>query len=228
MIEYRPQDPLIFIHTPKTAGISVRTIFTEWFGEGLLRHYANQRTGNIPAVIDIKHPSVPGAPACLFGHFNYQRGFGIPGRYDWVKQFITILRDPLEQTISRYFYLRANSAFRIDQSRVPKGTLEEYIRQEPSTLLIHFPKVLTKENFKDVIEENFIAVGITERVDDTIRLFARRLGFHAPNEVPFQNRSERDQILSPELRDQYADRFPLEHTVYEYCCKRFEEQIRAS
>lgn len=224
MIAYDPSKPLIFIHVPKTAGISVRAVFETWYGEGLFRHYASDQSGMFPKVIDLDEAAKKGGPICLFGHFNRLRGFGIPGRYDGVTQFVTILRDPLEQSVSRYFYVRKSGQNWKDKSRVPQGDLETFLREDAPTLLIHFPAILTLDNYKDVIEERFVAIGTTEKLGETMKLISRRLGF-SYQDVPRLNVTERDQTVSDAVRDEFKARHRLEYEVYDYCAKRLQDQL---
>ena len=67
MRDYDPTQPLIFVHVPKTAGISVRTIFKDWFADRLCLNYYNE---------------VAGTPPVIYGHFSRNRAFG-------VKDFVT-------------------------------------------------------------------------------------------------------------------------------------------
>ncbi|MFN3313577.1 MAG: hypothetical protein ACK46Q_08930 [Hyphomonas sp.] len=224
MIDYDRNKPLIFIHIPKTAGISLRTVFETWYGEGLLRHYANEQSGMFPEVIDLDDAEKKGQPVCLYGHFNRLRGFGIPGRYDGVTQFVTILRDPLEQSVSRYFYVRKSGGNWKDKSRVPQGDLETFLREDKPTLLIHFPAILTLDNYKDVIEEKFIAVGTTEKLSESMQLISRRLGFPY-QDVPRLNVTERDQTISDAIGDDFRARHRLEYEVYDYCARRLQDQL---
>lgn len=223
MIEYQRHEPAIFIHVPKTAGTSVRQIFNSWFGDGLLPHYANASTGALPEVTELTHPRESGRPVCLFGHFNQLRGFGIPGRYDFVRQYLTIVREPIEQAISEYFYIRKVGQNWKDQSRVPKVPLESHLASASPNFLNHFPAVVTQDNYRDLIEEKFISVGTTEHLEATIKVFAARLGFK-PMTIPRENETPRDQQISQATRESFIERQQLEYLVYDYCRRRLNDQ----
>ena len=67
MRRFDPDKPLIFIHVPKTAGISVREVFSGWFGAGLVRHYFDEVAGQPPqrdARFD-RHSRTE--PVCVYG-----------------------------------------------------------------------------------------------------------------------------------------------------------------
>src|SRR5215207_10496370 len=97
---YNPEEPLVSIHVPKTAGMSVKACLEQWFGPKLFAHYPDEAASGAP----IKH--VLGAGTCVHGHFNKHRGFGVLDYYPEIRQWITFLRDPFEQHVSLFFYLR--------------------------------------------------------------------------------------------------------------------------
>jgi hypothetical protein len=104
MREYNPKDPLIAIHIPKTGGTSIRDLFREWFGSGLLTHYKSKDA--LPTRHDLSCIQDSNIPIAIYGHFNQLRNFGITQYYPMVNQFVTILRDPFERAVSRYFFNR--------------------------------------------------------------------------------------------------------------------------
>ena len=104
MRSYDSNLPLFFIHIPKAAGTSTQKIFSTWFGTGLLKHYYDEYSGTMPQKYDINQIHSPETPVVVYGHFNRLRYFGVEHYYPNAQQFITILRDPLEATISHYFY----------------------------------------------------------------------------------------------------------------------------
>ena len=101
---YESSQPLIFIHIPKTAGVSVTEIFNGWYGDRLLLHYHDEVAEKMPAKYDLKSIHDALLPICIYGHFNRKRGFGLEDYYPDINQFITILRDPFERAISGYFF----------------------------------------------------------------------------------------------------------------------------
>lgn len=107
-------------------------------------------------------------PILLYGNFNKSRGFGAEDYYPDIKQFITILRDPFELTVSSYFYTRKTGSNWKDQSRAPKGKLQEFLLNAKPNMLNHFPREITFHNYRDIIEEYFIEVGITEYLDESM------------------------------------------------------------
>lgn len=232
MITYDPDQPLVFIHVPKTAGTSVRRIFKDWFGDGLIEHY---HRGAVPDVIDLNERHSRTAPVCLYGHFNRERGFGLEGRYDGQRQFVTILRDPLEKVLSAYFYVQRRatekSASGEPLSMIEQQTLDmrvsEYLRETRHSYLKHFPVPVTENNYKAVIEDYFIAIGITEELERSMHWIAACLGRPEPiiprlNVTP-RNNGYAQVDISEEDRAIFAQNHALEFAVYEYCRRRLRE-----
>jgi len=165
-------------------------------------------------------------PVVLHGHFNKLRGFGTEDYYPGATQFITILRDPFELAISGYFYLKKNGSDWKDKSRIPSEiNIESYLIKAESRMLNHFPREVTAANYKDIIEEYFIEVGITERLEESMKWIAYKLGM--PYEAALlgvHNATNRDQEAPGYLRDLFAERNQLQFDVYNYAVERFTQQ----
>ena len=222
MRSYNKQSPLIVIHVPKAAGVSSGHIFQDWYGDQFYKHYRDESKGTMPEKLDLFALHTPENPVCLQGHFNALRGFGIEDYYPRVNQFVTILRDPFELTISHYFYTRKVGKEWIDQSRVPKDDLVSYLKNNKPNMLNHFPRKVTLDNFKEICEEYFIEIGITEKLDESMRRIAHKLGFNYTKKVDTLNTTTRDQPTPIEFKDPFIELNRLEYEVYTYCRTRFD------
>jgi len=219
---YDNREPLIVIHVPKAAGVSSGHVFHDWFEPNFHKHYANAIEGTLPDKLDLYDLHTVEKPLCLQGHFNRLRGFGVEDYYPSVKQFVTILRDPFELMVSHYFYVRKVGDAWKDQSRVPKGDLATYLFENKPNMLNHFPRVMTRDNYTDIIEEYFIEVGITEHLNESMRRIGHKLGFEYNNDVQTLNATARSQPAPNDLREQFMELYRLEFEVYEYCRSKFE------
>ena len=222
MREYDRNMPLIVIHVPKAGGVSSGHIFSDWYGDNFYKHYANAVTGDLPEKLDLFGLNEPNNPLCLQGHFNRLRGFGIEDYYPSVTQFITILRDPFELMVSHYFYVRKVGKTWKDQSRVPTCDLHTFLKDNKPNMLNHFPREITLENYKDIIEEYFIEIGITEQLDESMRRIGKKLGFEHRKNVGTLNTTERDQSVPIGFREQFMELNKLEYEVYQYCLLKFD------
>lgn len=225
MREYDRSQPLIVIHVPKAAGTSSQKIFQNWFGEGFLRHYFNEQTGEMPDKHDLFGIHTVNKPLLLHGHFNRLRNFGVEDYYPEAKQFITILRDPFELTVSHYFYTRKNTSNWKDQSRVPTNTLREYLLNTKPNMLNHFPREMSLNNYKEVIEDNFIDIGITEYLGESMKRIASKLNLPYDSALlGHYNVTERDQEVPDQLRDMFIENNQLEFAVYDYALEKHIQQ----
>jgi hypothetical protein len=209
--------PLIAIHIPKTGGVSFREILQGWFGNRLLLHYFNASIGEMPAKYNLVNLHSQANPIVLYGHFNKSRCFGIENYYPEVEQFITILRDPFERVVSNYFYMRKNRSNWTDQSRIPEGELRDYILNTKGSFLNFFPREVTFDNYKDMLEKQFIVIGVTEYLDESIQRIANKLNCKYDSTLLSKlNVTERDQSIPYELKDEFIKKHPLEYAVYNH------------
>jgi len=224
--QYDRNQPLIVIHIPKAAGTTSGRIFQNWFGDGFLRHYFNEPTGEAPKKYNLFKMHSITRPVLLHGHFNKLRNFGVEDYYPEIKQFITILRDPFELTISRYFYSRKNRANWIDQTRIPKIEISKFLLKEKPNMLNHFPREITMDNYKEVIEEFFIDIGIAEHLNDSMKKIAYKLGLpYDSTLLGHYNATERNQEVPKKIRDVFIENNQLEFAVYNYALKKHNKQL---
>jgi len=213
---YDPNLPLIAIHIPKTGGTSVQQLYKRWFGNGFLAHY-KKADGSLPdkrnlSTIFSEHTSI-----VVYGHFNKLRKFGIEQYYPEVEQFITIMRDPFERAVSRYFYLKAKS------QEAEKDLTDVLMSQIPEwSMLCHFPQDITMDNYKDVIENRFIEIGVVANMDESLRRIAAKLNKrYDPGSLNRLNSSKKDSQIPLELREKFIEQHPLEYAVYNYVLEKY-------
>jgi hypothetical protein len=216
--------PLIVFHIPKAAGTSVKKIFSLWYGDALYDHYFDEVAGLPPLKRDIFLLNSANRPVAIYGHFNRQRNFGVEHYYPQAQQFVTILRDPFESAISSYYYIRKNSTNWKDQTRIPHTDLRTFLLNTPPNMLNQFPRMITRYNYRDQIEELFIEIGIMERLPESVRRIATKLGMPFEDEwLAHVNATARDQEHSHDLREEYEELYPLEFEVYNYALRQFSK-----
>ena len=220
MRTYEPDEPLIFIHIPKTAGASTRCVVQQWFGDRLSLHYYNEKSGKPPERRILAERGKE--PRIVYGHFNSLRGFGVQDYYPEVRQFITMLREPFEMAVSGYFYVRKAGADWKDPSRVPRESLADYLENHTLNMLNHFPDKITLDNYQEVIESKFVSIGITEHLAESLRHIAEKVGKRFdPASLPRLNATARDHSANDEsLRERFVKQHPLEYAVYQYALGR--------
>lgn len=222
MLNYDKNQPLIFIHIPKTAGTSIQTIFEQWFGSGLLFHYYIEATNEMPIHHDIFSKEKSGQGLVVYGHFNRRRKFGVEDYYPEAKQFVAIMRDPLERLISNYFYLKkvAHGWSKYPDPHDPD--LTNYVQTNKSVMLNYFPREVTFDNYKEIIEKYFIEIGVLENIELSMQRIAQKLQKPYNNAMlGHTNVTERDQTVTDELRNIFIEKNELEYTVFEYVKNRY-------
>lgn len=223
---YDKNKPLISIHIPKCGGISFREILEKWFGADLYFHYFDEINNKMPE----KHRLQPGM--CIHGHFNMRRNFGIEHYYPGADQFITFLRDPFEIVVSRYFFEKSretkNRSFRdgkpLNLADDINQYLEEEIRKEGyhPNILDYMPVRVTLDNYREVINEYFIYIGIMEDFQFSINRLAAKLHYSSLP-VGHLNKSEWFKDYSSGYRKTFTASHPLECALYTYVCENYKK-----
>jgi hypothetical protein len=220
MRPYDPGSPLIFLHVPKTAGTSLREIFRGWFGPGLLEHYAGVPDGSLPVRHDLSALLSTGRPLTIYGHFNRRRGFGVDDYYPEVRQFATVLRDPFDRTVSGYCHLvRQHQANPTHPA--PSEGLRDYLRKKRDGAITFFPGFITADNYEQMIDRYFVAIGVVERLDVSLQHIASALGRSVDSgEMPRLNVNEAPVEEVGDLREEFIANHPLDYQLYRYACER--------
>ena len=154
-------------------------------------------------------------------------GFGLDDYYPDFRQFVTILRDPLDMHVSRYFFTRARVAKNAPIfNDIGTDSLTEFILNGRLNMLEHFPEEITASNYRDVLEERFVDIGLFENLSASLKRIAARLGQDpAPvDALEHKNAAARDAPFPYELRDRFRERWPLEHEIYRYAVERQAER----
>jgi hypothetical protein len=222
MRTYNPYLPLVSLHIPKCAGTSFDYVLKKWFGKKLLRHYFNRQCGTLPKKHSLKHPLffwLFNSDLCIHGHFNRARGFGIDDYYPNTQQFITILRDPFDQAVSLYFFVKGlkpqNSGI-INESPAP-ASLEEYLINEESTIPLYFPMEMTTGNYVEFIEKHFVYIGVLENLQTSVNNLASRLK-KVQVKIPHYNKNDKTIVIENEdfMRKLHRERNPFAYMLYDY------------
>lgn len=230
MQTYNPSLPLISIHIPKCAGTSFRAVLQTWFGQNLLWHYHDE-VHNTPPV---KHNLREGFlglryrhQICIHGHFNRVRHNGVEDYYPDVKQRVTIVRDPFEVHLSNFFFIKrlqemAYSAGKKNPLVNPDYALTDYLRdQKKSYLLAFFPVDISLDNYKKIINDRYIYIGLAEDLQTSVNVLARKLGF-TPVAVPTANESPRTQAIPAEAGEEFIQNNPLEMAIYNHIKETYQ------
>lgn len=240
------QQVLIFLHIPKTAGTTLNTL--------LYKQYPLKYSWKIhsPYRHDF-HNELDKATKAQKEKIFFFTGHMAFGLHEFLPQpstYITMLRDPIERVISFYYFIlrnpehylynivkerqmslkelissRISSELENGQTRLLSGNLELDKNQlggfEPSS-----PELL--EAAKNNLKEPLTAFGITERFDESLILFKRKLGWRVPLYVKqnvTNSRPLKEDISSDVIRLIEKNNV-LDIELYNYAKDYFGEIIR--
>jgi hypothetical protein len=227
-------DKTIFIHIPKTAGVSVQ--------ETIKHVYPGHRHAFIyshaSADLDAVRQRVQQAEA-VYGHFSFgiHEVFGIQGRY------VTILRRPVDRVVS-FFRHQANYDDNEYHQLIADGmTLKDLLRGEQCHQVNnHMVRIISGHVDAGVthdrglldqaqanLETQFDAVGITERIDESVALIGRALGWPALPAVPRINVTPRREsfVLDDETRAEIVRYNALDIELYDRVARQFADAVSA-
>lgn len=235
---YDCSKPIVSLHIPKTAGVSFRATLNGWFGaDGLHLHYRGS-LGEAPERLKL------GAGDCVHGHFNRVRGLGALAYYPKASQFITFLRDPFDRFVSQWRYLHFQQRHAVNIPALDDSpTFEQWFErrakatasgEDPFSFIAQLPWPVSAENADKAFDRGYVAVGITEKYDVSVRAIALALGFPPPQVTVHVNRAD-DAHRQGDPTDDYGawraahrEAFAIEYTVYEAACRSLAASLQAA
>ncbi|HEX8546938.1 MAG TPA: sulfotransferase family 2 domain-containing protein [Cytophagaceae bacterium] len=224
MIDYNRKELLVSLHIPKCGGTSFHRVLKSWFRLGFREHYYNHKKQQIPDKSRILPAIGQFIPTIVHGHFDrFHDGINFFEHYPEAKQFISILRNPLELQISFYFYTKKLVK---DRSLIWDGkvvesadylglSLDEHLETAQYNWLRFMPWDLNFENYKTIFEENFIHIGVTEELQRSVDIMAEKLKMPA-KKVPRENEAERNEKPSESSIKIFEANHKLELEIYQY------------
>ena len=225
MKPYDPKQALISLHIPKAGGTSLGEVLRQWYGSRFYQHYCDEKNNRMPPRLELR----PGI--CIHGHFNARRRFGVADYYPAAGQFIAMLRDPFEIVVSRFFYEKKRASllesFRGGKPLVLPDDVNQYLEQEivkhdyHPNMLDYMPAEMTRDNFTDIINANFVYAGIVEDFAFCLARLAERLGKALPA-LPQMNMSERYAAVDERYRREFREAHPLEYAIYNYVLENYK------
>jgi hypothetical protein len=237
-----PSSRLLFLHIPKTAGVSIRHL--------LLRQYPGPTTfiRGSPEHREFFRKSREERETyrVVGGHFR----FGLHLLFDTPSRYLTFLRDPVERVISHFAYVQREAHHPL-HARVAASslTLEQWVRlgfdgggednlQIRNLTTRSGPEVPFKgttrqmlDEAKRVLSERIDFLGITERYEDSVRLLGEQLGWPHPVPVERHNVSPKRPAaadLAPSTRDAILEHNALDAELYAFAVDLFARRMSAA
>jgi hypothetical protein len=223
---------VVFVHIQKTAGKTLRQILRrQYAGPGRSVHVPNffAKPDLFWSTLDELAERLPPGLEVAHGHMLF-----VPDRWPHDTRFVTILRDPVERTISHYYWLNerrgARSALGSIDEAIDQGAISDNLQvrvlagADPSG-----PVTSTMADEAIAALDRFSMVGLTSRFDETLVFLGRAFGWRtaAYERVNSTNsRVPRTALDAATIaRIEEHNRFDLE--LYAAAAKRFDELVRA-
>lgn len=238
---------LVFIHIPKTAGSTVRSVLQRQMPVGYRLHTGNMfkgRGGFTDQPLEAIEAGLgPAGTADDVSGLSGHVPFAVSARIARPATYFTFMRDPVERVLSHYFYLRqggkqTSRPWSID----PAITLVDAVTR-PELELIYDnlqTRMLSNESSpyvpatremlaaaKENLDRRFAAVGVAERFDESLVLLRLRLGWKA---VLYRRRRVNEarpgqSTLASEEMDAIMRHNELDRELYEYAVQRLDREI---
>jgi hypothetical protein len=214
---YDSEKPLISLHIPKCGGTSLTRILRMWFDDRLFLHYYIEHTNTRPMKYNIEAKQ----ETCIHGHFINYKQIGVYTYYPDACQFTTVVRNPLDLALSAYFYTKgvyARGQLYHEGKKIEKLHFEnvnDYLERTKSFFCQFLPWKMNCENYQQIIQDNFVAVGIVEEFQNYINNLAMILK-KPIYEAPVLNQSVYDESPAQSCLNKFIERHELEFNIYHY------------
>lgn len=238
------QEPtLIFLHILKTAGTTLNVILENHFPpERTFATFPNRRhpdgsLAGFRALSDAEKANID----LLTGHM----GFGLHRELPRPAVYITILRDPVERVVSRYYHEKRDPpshAHDMIQKGMGLAEYAQYYAEEANMDNLQTRMIAGNwelrgygpctaamlETAKQNLRDHFVVVGLTERFDETYLLLTRHFGWpiraYMRHNVAGNRPSLREISREDRLVLESFNRFDRE--LFNYANELFHEQLR--
>jgi hypothetical protein len=222
---------IVFVHIQKTAGKTLRHILRRLYaGPGRSVHVPNffakpelhwsavaERTDDRPPGHEVAH-----------GHMLFE-----PDRWPRDARFLTILRDPVERTISHYYWLNERRGARSGWDSIEEALDQGAIRDNLQVRVIAGadpagPVTATMTEDAIAALDRFSGVGLTERFDESLVLFRRALGWRttAYERVNSTNSRAPRTALDDATIERIQEHTRFDQLLYDVAAERFDELVR--
>jgi hypothetical protein len=223
-------EPLVvFVHIRKTAGKTLRRLLYRQYRRPNTRHTRNYFTEPGRAFDSTRElaTSPPPELRVLHGHMLFWPELAWPSG----TRFFTMLRDPVERTISHYYWLRTRSArfAKTLEEAVSDGTIHDNLQTRVISAEMPPFAELRETALESALErlDRFDVIGFAERFDESLALLTRAFGwrwmlYRRVNLTP--NRKPRSEI-EPETLELIERHNALDMELYQRARERFEADL---
>lgn len=182
----------IFLHVPKTAGTTLRSILVDVYGpDRILNGYQYPSLVSAAAYVNSLDETSRSNAEIFASHLE----FGLHRHLSGNSQYITILRNPIDRVLSTYYFMKGGGGLEPHPALRGRSdiTLVDFVRSgivgEIDNGLV---RIVSGHNThartgsitdveldiaKQNLRTNFVAIGFTERFSESLVLISSKLGW---------------------------------------------------
>lgn len=232
----KSDDPVVFIHIPKTGGITLYSMIRDIYKPSEL-YKINPAMESIEKYKYLSQDRKEKLKV-IYGHMDYRIHELLPPN----SRYVTLMRSPVERVISHYHYVRRTASNPLWELAM-QSTLDDWVSRcnlhemdngqtrrlsgmsgsmqvgECSTEML----AQSKRN----IEQNFTLVGLTERYDQTYALMSKMFGWQIKYYRPKNVAKEKPEISKVSRESiRLIEKFnALDMELYEHATRLFAERL---
>ena len=224
----------VFTHIGKTGGTTLSTTLRWVYGPSSCYQIPAGRPEQPERWFDDVSKKRVDKVRLVMGHATY----GVHEQISGPSRYFTMLRHPIRRVVSLYYYIKSGWP----ESEVASMSLEEFVHSDHRAARpndqVRFvsgekPENAPKKALRDAkrnLKENFAAVGITERFDESLLLLQRKLGWSRPP-VYVSSNVNRERPTVEELPSSTVDvvrrQNELDLELYRVAFDDFQERLSA-
>jgi len=233
----------VFIHIPKTGGTSlVNTLAHQIYFKKFKRLNPTKDTHPkefmAKATNYLEQAVSEGIYEVVGGHF----GFGAHPDLKKSNKYFTVLREPISRVFSEYNFMKYKGMYYQKWIAEEGITIKDYLYHEKTFYLNNFQtRLISGVGFEQGDKVNdamfrraasnlkdFLAIGLTERMPETLALFYRKLNW---SRMPVMlksnvNTQKSKQVLLEQEKRAIADREQYDLKLYKLASELFEKSLR--
>lgn len=233
----QPDEALIFLHIMKTAGTTLFKVVQQQYEKDLTFHYVPNKEGK--GLDDFKQWPKDQRDRLQF--FHGHQCYGAHDHLDQPSRYMTMLRRPVNRVVSLYYFIHHNPKRNIPKTdRCP--TLRSYLDAQLTSVDNGQTRAIAGDaaadfgfgkctpELLDIAKKNlssFLAVGTTERFDESLLVFKHVLGL---DNILYSRTNE--NIRKPKMEDMDSEDIAiiqahnqLDEALYHYANQLLDEKI---
>ena len=234
------QPTVLFVHIMKTGGQTVKGIASRHYSLNQITFIQSDTYISEFAQLSLEQRA---QPRLLLGHMPY----GIHAQMPRPHRYVTMLRDPIERTISHYYFMRRDpTSYMHEAVKDNNWSLADYLRHSHDHMMDNCQVralsgvwntvaigELTDEMLAmacDNLRTQFAVVGLTERFDESLLLMQQVLGWpyvYYRRKINVTVNRPKSQSLDPETLKIIQRRNQLDQQLYKVAQEVFTQQLTA-